>query len=253
MAGLTGSRNTPEWNGTIRKHYGLMPVEAATSIYVGGMVCRDAKGNAVPAQVIGATPLDRLMVMGVCEYVYCGGIVPPGVNAINQTGNAALFPGATATLGTAGAVSVGVVVGIFGMDYDSTISAANVGELVFASNDHTVSLGTAVANTTALAIGANTNAAGASQLALTPNIVPGSFVVTQNTGGTGTLYSEGTDYTIDYRSGYFYIVPGGALVNLNANVFVSYSHSAGLPVAGRLYAVEAGMAYVNFEDKFIAV
>src|SRR5690242_5515324 len=102
MAALTTSRNTPEWNGSNRYHYGLLPVEASTTIYVGSMVAMNANGNAVPAQARGAAPLDNLRVMSICEYVYAGGIVPPGLDAINQTGNGALYPGATATVGSAG-------------------------------------------------------------------------------------------------------------------------------------------------------
>src|SRR6266851_8740912 len=121
MAALTGSRNTPEWNGAPRFHYGLIPVEASTSIYVGGLVAINKNGRAVPAQALGASPLDKLSIVGICEAVYAGGIVPPGVDALNQTGNGGLFPGATATLGTAGAIMVGVISSIFGMDVDSSI------------------------------------------------------------------------------------------------------------------------------------
>src|SRR5215831_11444823 len=126
MAALSASRNTPEWPGfSNRYHYGLIPVEASTSIYVGGMVAIDASGNAVPAQVrSGTSTLRKLNVLGICEYVYAGGIVPPGLNALNQSGNGALYPAATGTLGNAGAISVGVVASCFGMDADSTITAA---------------------------------------------------------------------------------------------------------------------------------
>src|ERR1700756_1225346 len=213
---LSASRNTPEWGNAGRRfHYGNIPVEASTSLYVGGMVCRDASGNAVKAQAIGASPLDRLMVLGIVEGVYAGGDLPPGVDALNQTGNAALYPGATATLGTAGAIYVKVCAGIFGMDYDATITTARVGLLVFASDDHTVTLGTAPANTTALAIAANTQASGAAVLPLNKtNIVPGTFAVTAGSAGTGTLYAEGTDYELDYEAGLFTITTGGALNNL---------------------------------------
>lgn len=252
MAALTASRNTNEWNGTIRKHVGLVGVEASTSLYVGGLVCRNANGNAVKAQALGASPLNKLQILGICEYVYAGGIVPPGIDALNQTGNSTLYPGATATLGTAGAISVGVVTGTFGFDYDSTISSANVGELVFATDDHTMTLGTAVANTTALVIAANTTAAGASVLILNPNIVQGTFVATQNSGGTGTIYAEGTDYDVDYQAGLFIVQAGGALVNLNASIYVSYRWSASV-VAGRLIAIDAGQAYVDLTDKFVVM
>src|SRR5947209_10690473 len=115
MAALSGSRNTPEWPGfSNRYHYGLIPVEASTSVYVGSMVALNNNGRAVPAQSrASCTTKSKLNVIGICEYVYAGGILPPGVDALNQTGNAPLFPGATLTLGTAGAISIGVVASAF--------------------------------------------------------------------------------------------------------------------------------------------
>src|SRR6516162_4440582 len=182
MAGLSASRNTPEWHGgpSKRFHFGLIPVEASTSLYVGGIVALNGNGRAVPAQSLGAAPLDKLNVIGIVEYVYAGGIVPPGIDALNQTGNGALYPGATATLGNAGAISVGVVQAIFGFDYDSTVVAAAVGQLVFASDDHTVVLGTAIANTTSLVL---PNASALAPLS-TPQVTPGTFNMYQNSGGT---------------------------------------------------------------------
>jgi hypothetical protein len=69
MTALSASRNTPEWNGAPRYHFSLVGVEATTSIYVGGMVAIDANGYAVPAQLMGASPLNSLKVAGICEYV----------------------------------------------------------------------------------------------------------------------------------------------------------------------------------------
>ena len=176
MAGLSTSRNTPELSdgGRIIQ----IGVEAATSIYVGGMVALDSNGYAVPAQVYGAAPLAALIVMGVCEYVYAGGVLAAGLNALNTSANAVLYPQVTG-VGNAGAIAVGVRrIGAFGFDFDGTITAAtNIGPLVFANDDHTVSLadgsgGTTVANTTSKTF----TASGTTQLiVLNPFIQPGSF------------------------------------------------------------------------------
>jgi hypothetical protein len=254
MAALTTSRNTPEWNSSNRFHYGGagvagagVPVEAASSIFIGGMVCLNGNYRAVKAQAIGTAPLDKLMCVGICESVYAGGAVPPGINALNQTGNGGFFPGATATLGTAGAISIIVAVGTFGMDIDSTITT-QIGSLCFAADDHTVSLGTLVPNSTAAAM----SAAAPFEVQLLPNITPGSFNAYQNTGGTGTHYAEGVDFTVDYNTGLVEAVAGGALANANAAFFVSYYHST-FPIAGRIVSIENGLAYVNFADKAVVL
>jgi hypothetical protein len=248
MAALQNSRNTPEWNGAPRYHLGLLAVEAASSIYVGGIVAINSNGRAVKGQALGASPLDTLKVAGICEYVYAGGIVPPGLDALNQTGNGGLFPGATATLGTAGAISVGVVAGIFGMDVDSSITDATcVGKLAFVVDDHTVGLadgsgGTTVANTTSI------TAPAAAPLinVLKPYIQPGSFNAYSASGAGGTHYVENTDFAVNYQSGLFQVLAGGA-ISAGGTVFITYKW--GLPtkvVAGEIVAFDGGLAYVSF-------
>lgn len=250
MSALTASRNTPEWNATTRKHFGLIPVAASSSLYVGGMVALDTSRRAVAAQARSTSNLAKLSVIGICGYVYAGGILPPGVNALNQTGNDSLYPGATATLGTAGAISVGVVQGIFGMDTDTTIQdATHVGDVVFAKDDHTVTRGTAVANTTSLVMPSSAPFI----TVLKPDIAMGSFTATANSGGTGTVYVEGTDYAIDYQNGLFTALAGGALANGNATIYCSYYSAATLVAAGRMMAYENGLAWVDFSDKSVSM
>lgn len=243
MAALSASRNTPEWNGgPPRFHWGLIPVEASTSLYVGGMVALNANGRAVPAQVRGNAPLDNLRIVGICEYVYAGGILPPGVDALNQTGNGGLYPGATATLGTAGAISVGVACGVFGMDVDSTISdTSHVGQLCFAADDHTVTMGTLVANTTAITVPAS----GVLINVLQPDIVPGSFNAYSASGAGGTHYKEGVDFAVSYQSGLFMTLSGGA-ISAGGTVYVTYYRASTKVPAGRIVAYDGGLAYVNF-------
>jgi len=241
VAALISSRNTPEWNGSTRIHYGLTPVEANTSIFVGSMVALNSNRRAVKAQALGAAPLDKLQIIGICEYVYAGGILPPGIDALNQTGNGSLYPSATATLGTAGAISIGIVSGIFGLDVDSTIiDTTRNGELCFASDDHTVTMGALVANTTSIV----TPAAAPFVNVLLPNIVRGTFNAYSATGAGGTHYAEGVDFAVNYETGLFTALAGGALTAGTVTVFITYFHSTA-PVAGRIYSYEQGMAWVH--------
>jgi hypothetical protein len=243
MAALSASRNTPEWSGgATRYHYGLIPVEASTSIYVGSIVALNANGRAVPAQSRGSGALLKLNVIGICEYVYAGGILPPGIDALNQPGNGALYPGATATLGTAGAISIGVVAGCFGMDVDSTITdSSHVGQMCVAIDDHTVGMGTLVANTTSITVPASAPLINVLQ----PDIIQGTFDAYSATGAGGTHYVEGTDFAVDYQAGLFMALAGGAISG-GGTVYVTYRRAAARVIAGEIVAIDGGLAYVNF-------
>ena len=249
MALLTASRNTPELNftGALNRFVG---VEAATSLYVGGMAALDANGYAVPAQLLGTAPLNALRVLGVVTKVYAGGDMPVGVNANNLTTAAAQFPPNLPNLGNAGAISVYARRGIFGMDNDGTISAINIGQLCFANDDHTVSLADgsgaiAVPNTTSFAM----PAAAPLIKVLNPYIVPGGLNAYSATGGGGTHYVEGTDYSVDYQGGLFMALGGGAIA-AGGTVFVAYNY--GKPtkvVTGTIVSVENNLVYVDFSQQ----
>ena len=119
MAGLTSSRNTPELSDGGRMR--VFGVEANTNVYLGGMLALDASGNAVPASAT-TTTANTLRIVGRAEKVVNG---IPGENAINN-------PGA------AGAISITARNGVFLYDQDSSISAAALGSVCFALDDHTV-------------------------------------------------------------------------------------------------------------------
>jgi hypothetical protein len=245
MAALSASRNTPEWNGAPRFHYGVIPVEASTSIYVGGMVAINANGNAVPAQALGSSPLNTLLLVGICEYVYAGGIMPPGINALNQTGDGFLYPAATGTLGAAGAISVGVACSIFGMDHDGSLTSASIGLIAFANDDHTVATtdgsgGTTVANTTSITVPSSAPLINV----LKPYIQPGSFNAYSATGAGGTHYLENTDFAVNYQSGLFQTLAGGA-ISSGVTVYITYKYGTPTKVpVGEIIAIDAGLAYV---------
>ncbi len=247
MAALSSSRNTPEKNFAGARTPAPFGVEASTSLYVGGMVALDANGYAVPAQAYGTSPLNVLQVMGVLTKVYAGGDMPPGVNAINLSTASGLFPPNLPSLGSAGAISVYARRGIFGMDNDSSISAANLGALAFAADDHTVSLtdgsgGTTVPNTTSITV----PAAAPLVNVLHPYIQPGSFNAYSATGGGGTHYVENTDFAVDYQTGLFVVLAGGA-ISASGTVYITYKYGkATKPVAGQIFSIENGLVYIDF-------
>ena len=119
MAALSNSRNTPEMadGGRMR----VLPVEANTNIYLGGIVALNAAGNAVPASAT-TTVANAQRVVGRAEYVKNG---TPGQNAINN-------PGA------AGAISITARKGVFLYASDGSVGAAQLGLNCFALDDNTV-------------------------------------------------------------------------------------------------------------------
>ena len=119
MAALSNSRNTPEMadGGRMR----VLPVEANTNIYLGGIVALNAAGNAVPASAT-TTVANAQRVVGRAEYVKNG---MPGQNAINN-------PGA------AGAISITARKGVFLYASDASVGAAQLGLNCFALDDNTV-------------------------------------------------------------------------------------------------------------------
>ena len=119
MAALSNSRNTPEMadGGRMR----VLPVEANTNIYLGGIVALNAAGNAVPASAT-TTVANAQRVVGRAEYVKNG---MPGQNAINN-------PGA------AGGISITARKGVFLYASDGSVGAAQLGLNCFALDDNTV-------------------------------------------------------------------------------------------------------------------
>jgi hypothetical protein len=108
MAALTADRNTPRRSGEMFDR----PVEAATKIFAGGLVCLNAAGNAVPGSVS-----TTLKAEGRAEY-----------DADN-------------TLGAAGALTVNVRPGIYRWDNSGggdLIAQADVGNSCYIVDDHTV-------------------------------------------------------------------------------------------------------------------
>jgi hypothetical protein len=112
------------------------PVEAATTLYVGGLVALDANGYLVPAQDTGSESLATLIVYGICSGTYLG---YPGQNPVNTT--SMLIPGTNLPAGTAAAISAECFTGIALLDIGgSSITQDDIGKLCYAEDDHTVYL-----------------------------------------------------------------------------------------------------------------
>ena len=224
MAALTNSRNTPELADGGRLQ--VYPVEANTTIYLGGMVALNANGNAVPA---ASAP--GLKIIGRAEMVY-GGM--PGQDAVNN-------PGA------AGAISVVARRGVFMYAVnDGSIGAAQAGQTAFAVDDNSVS---ASDGSGATAIAAQPTAfptATSAQIAALghENV---SKVKVHSTSGGGTVYAEGTDYVVDYQAGLVMLAGGGAIA-AGATVYVDYNWGAPTrSPAGRIVNMDpSGQVWIDF-------
>jgi hypothetical protein len=140
MAKLTAARNTPS-KGVVRRE--VLLVDAATTIYVGGLVAIGDNGYAVPCMpkgTGGAAPYVNLpVVIGVMLNLYGGDF---GENAVNVSGTTLSIPNPP-NLGSAGALSIVVGIGVFLFDVNGTaFTTTSVGQLAFAVDDHTVDIST---------------------------------------------------------------------------------------------------------------
>jgi hypothetical protein len=127
MTALGNDRKTDQLGTADTVYPGLLryPVEASTSIYGGALVAINASGNAVPASAIGA-----LKCVGRAER-----------QCLNLATGGTFSPDGIAN-GNAGSIAVPVHQGCFyfNVNGDSTITKANFGANVYASDDNTVSL-----------------------------------------------------------------------------------------------------------------
>jgi hypothetical protein len=224
MAALTNSRNTPEFADGGRMQ--VYPVEANTTVYLGSIVALDTNGNAVPASSVAG-----LKVVGRAEAVFNG---IPGQDAVNN-------PGA------AGAISIITRRGVFmyGVS-DGSIGVSQVGMIAFAVDDNSVSLSDGSGATAVVALSLTLPAPAAPQIA-TLGHESIAKVKVHSTAGGGTVYTEGTDYVVDYQAGLFMLVSGGAITPA-ATIFVDYSWGAATrSAAGRIVNIDpTGQAWIDF-------
>ena len=224
MAALTTSRNTPELaNGGRTLVY---PVEANTTVFLGSMVALNANGNATPAASVA-----NLKILGRAEMVSNG---IPGLDAVNN-------PGA------AGAIAIVARRGVFMYAVnDGTIGAAQVGMIAFAVDDNSVSLSDGGAATAVVAQSTAFPAATSAQIVSVGHEGIAKVRVHSTSGG-GTVYTEGTDYVVDYQAGLLMLIGGGAIAAA-ATVFTDYNWGAATrSAAGRITAIDpSGQVWIDF-------
>jgi hypothetical protein len=223
MAALTNSRNTPELADSGRMQ--VYPVEAATTVYLGGIVALNAAGNAVPASSTAG-----LRTIGRAEMTYNGA---PGQDAVNA--------------GAAGAVSIIARRGVFMYSVnDGSIGEAQIGALAFAVDDNSVSASDGSGATAVNAQSTTFPASGSAQIVTVghENIAK---VRVHSTAGGGTVYTEGADYVVDGPSGLLMLIAGGAIAAA-ATVFVDYTWGGPTrSVAGRIVNTDSsGQVWIDF-------
>jgi len=230
MAALTNSRNTPELADGARTM--VYPVEANTTVYLGGIVALNTNDNAVPASSVAT-----LKIIGRAEMVVNG---IPGQDAVNN-------PGA------AGAMSIVARRGVFMYAVnDGTIGAAQVGQVAFAVDDNSIS---ANDGGSATAVSAQSVAFPAATSAQIVNVGHENIskVKVHSTAGGGTVYVEGTDYVVDYQAGLVMLIGGGGIAAA-ATVFIDYNWGAPTrSVAGRIAGLDpSGQVWIDFWHQSIA-
>jgi len=80
-----------------------------------------------------------------------------------------------------------------------------------------------------------------------------SKVRVHSTSGGGTVYTEGTDYVVDFQAGLIMLVSGGAIAAA-ATVFVDYNWGAATrSVAGRIVNLDpSGQVWIDFWHQSVA-
>lgn len=224
---LTSSRHTDELGDGAREL--VIPVEAAKTIYLGSIVAVNAAGNAVPASDAGA-----LRCVGRAERVHNG---IPGQDAVNVS---------PVTSGAAGAISIVARRGVFQYDNDGSISQANVDQMAYAADDHTV----AADETVVAPAAATIPATGTLLTVLAHRAIKFGSVIVQSSDGL-TTYIEGTDYYVNYQGGVVFYIGGTLVASTNIKLGYTYHAGAGKPVAGRIVGANAALtgAFVDFWHK----
>lgn len=230
MAALTNSRNTPELadGGRIQ----VYPVEANTTIYLGSIVALDGNGNAVPAS---STP--GLKVIGRADMMSNGF---PGQDAVNNPG-------------VAGAIAIIVRRGVFMYAVnDNSIGAPQVGLIAFAVDDNSVSLSDG-SGATAVTAQTTVFPAAASAQIINLGHENVSSVKVHSTSAGGTVYTEGTDYAVNFQTGLVMLTSGGGIAPA-ATVFIDYNW--GLPTrsaVGRIVGIDpSGQVWIDFWHQQVA-
>lgn len=116
---LTAPRYIQQRADSDLNNFVTLGVKTGTTLFVGGIVCTDSTGYAVPGQT--ATGLKAWGILG-------------------RTPLSVPIQGSVTNSGASGAISVDVLQGAFYLDNSGTdpVSITNIGALVYMSDDHTV-------------------------------------------------------------------------------------------------------------------
>ena len=206
MGLLTKARNTPMKD--VAETLYPLPMEAATVIYMGGMVATDDNGLAVPAQpATGTTPfVNSPRVIGIAARVVGGNF---GEDAHNVAG-ASMIP-TPPNLGSASALMLEVKRGIAFLDInDGTVVQASVGQMCFAADDHSVSMNDGWGETSYVNESHVVPASPGPYTDTLTHVTGGVSGVSVHTASPGgTVGQQGLDYTFVPSTGVVTIIVGG--------------------------------------------
>jgi hypothetical protein len=149
--------------------------------------------------------------------------------------------------GAAGAIAIVTRRGVFMYAVnDGSIGAPQVCQTAFAVDDNSVSI---------------SDGSGATAVSAQPEIFPAaasaqivslghesvSKVRVHSTSTGGTVYSEGTDYAVDFQAGLIMLISGGGIAAA-ATVYIDYNWSAPTRgAAGRIVALDpSGQVWIDF-------
>jgi len=201
MSALDKGRTTARMDNQVEPNLIGVPMAAATTIYIGSLVCLNAAGYAVPASAD-----NTLVAIGIADKVqpsaFVGGI--PGTSVVNS--------------GAAGALTVNVLRGVFKLENGDTIAQVNVGQKCYAMDDQTVakadSAGTRPVAGYIVQVDSATDAAsnsGAGVWVAVGALAPADLQLLSNLNEAAGAALTDADATIQYTAGSWRKLPASTL------------------------------------------
>ena len=129
---------------------------------------------------------------------------------------------------------------------DGSIGAAQVGLVAFAVDDNSVSIADGSGATAVIAQATTFPAAASAQIvSLGHEFV--SKVKVHSTSAGGTVYTEGTDYCVDFQAGLVMLIAGGGIA-AGATAYIDYSwaHRREAPRGESWHWILSGQVWIDF-------